>query len=139
MPCSQLAFGVNEGVVNPLYTKHCLSENKAGVQRGPFVTASDENSCCHLSFFLERTSIFVEFRIFIFPRNHCAEKKKDGIGASFCFKDHLKEGCGTCSFTMSPQRHSCSLTFQRLITVALSELSCLVPGLILITILRPCE
>lgn len=67
------------------------------------------------------------------------QKEKDDVGLSFCFEEHLKEGCGTCSCSVSPQCHLCSLTFQRLITVALSEPSCLVPGLILITILCPCE
>lgn len=64
-----------------------------------------------------------------------SSERKAWCGVSFCFEAHPKEGCGTCSFTVSPQCHVCSLTSQRLITVTLNEPSCLVPGLILITIL----
>ena len=90
------------------------------------------------SSFLEQTTTFADFGTFIFPLSRCAERKR-WCSVSFCLEEHLKEGSGTCSFPVSPQCHLCSLTFQRLITVALNEPSCLVPGLILIIMLCLCE
>lgn len=54
-----------------------LTESEAGVQQGYlWLSMMKISSAIFLSSsFLERAATFVQFRTFIFPLNHCAERK----------------------------------------------------------------
>lgn len=57
--------------------KDCLSQSEAGVQQGYLWPSTMKISIAIFlsSSFLERAATFVDFRTFIFPLNHCAERK----------------------------------------------------------------
>lgn len=138
-PCAVLAAGIWcewRGCEPTGYEELALTGSEAGVQQGHlWLSIMKISMAIFLSgSFREQTATFIEFRAFIFPLNHCAERK------GWCWEVLLfwgvsEERLWHLLLLCVPAVSFVQSYLPEVNYMALNEPSCLVPGLILITIL----